>query len=92
MIAAYLAALLAVDTQVGLPGQLALGGLTWLVLLVAARPLPAERRAQVAVVICAATLAEVTGSISGASTRTGCTTCRRSFRRLMGSCSWPACR
>ena len=62
-IAAYLAALLAVDTQVELPGQLALGALTWLVLLAAARPLPAERRAQVAVVICAATVAEVTGSI-----------------------------
>jgi hypothetical protein len=62
-IAAYLAALLAVDTQVGLPGQLVLGGLTWVVLLVAARPLSAERRAQVAVVICAATVAEVTGSI-----------------------------
>jgi len=30
-IAAYLAALLAVDTQVELPGQLALGLLTWLV-------------------------------------------------------------
>jgi hypothetical protein len=62
-IAAYLAVLLAVDTQVDLPGQLALGGLTWLVLLAAARPLPAERRAQVAVVICAATVAELTGSI-----------------------------
>jgi hypothetical protein len=62
-IAAYLAVLLAVDTQVELPRQLALGGLTWLVLLVAARPLPAERRAQVAVVICAATVAELTGSI-----------------------------
>ena len=62
-IAAFLAALLAVDTQVELPGQLALGALTWIVLLVAAWPLPAERRAQVAVVICAATVAEVTGSI-----------------------------
>jgi hypothetical protein len=62
-IAAYLAALLAVDTQVDLHGQLVLGALTWLVLLAAARPLPAERRAQVAVVICAATVAEVTGSI-----------------------------
>ncbi|HLB19292.1 MAG TPA: hypothetical protein VK613_09190, partial [Gaiellaceae bacterium] len=62
-IAAYLAALLAVDTQVELAGQLALGLLTWLVLLAAARPLSAERRAQVAVVICAATVAEVTGSI-----------------------------
>ena len=63
LIAAYLAALLAVDTQVSLHGQLALGGLTWAVLALAARPLPVERRAQVAVVICAATVAEVTGSI-----------------------------
>jgi hypothetical protein len=63
LIAAFLAALLAVDTQVELPGQLALGALTWLVLLAAARPLSAERRAQVAVVICAATVAELTGSI-----------------------------
>jgi hypothetical protein len=63
LIAGYLAALLAVDTQVELPGQLVLGALTWIVLLVAARPLPAERRAQVAVVICAATVAELTGSI-----------------------------
>jgi hypothetical protein len=63
VIAGYLAALLAVDTQVDLPGQLLLGGVTWIALLVAARPLPAERRAQVAVVICAATVAELTGSI-----------------------------
>ena len=63
LLASYLAALLAVDTQVSLHGQLALGALTWIVLLVAARPLPVERRAQVAVVICAATVAEVTGSI-----------------------------
>jgi hypothetical protein len=62
-IAAYLATLLAVDTQVDLTGQLALGALTWIVLLAAARPLPAERRTQVAVVICAATVAELTGSI-----------------------------
>jgi hypothetical protein len=62
-IAAYLAALLAVDTQVDLHAQLGLGALTWVVLVVAARPLPPERRAQVAVVICAATVAEVTGSI-----------------------------
>ena len=62
-IAAYLAALLAVDTQVELHGQLVLGALTWIVLLIAARPLTAERRAQVAVVICAATVAELTGSI-----------------------------
>jgi hypothetical protein len=63
LIAAYLAALLAVDTQVDLHGQLVLGALTWLALLVAAKPLSTERRAQVAVVIAAATLAEVTGSI-----------------------------
>jgi hypothetical protein len=63
VIAGYLAALLAVDTQVDLSGQLVLGGLTWIALVVAARPLPVERRAQVAVVICAATVAELTGSI-----------------------------
>jgi hypothetical protein len=62
-IAAYLAVLLAVDTQVELPGQLVLGALTWIVLIAAAWPLSAERRAQVAVVICAATVAELTGSI-----------------------------
>jgi len=63
LIAGYLAALLAVDTQVDLHGQLVLGALTWIALLVAARPLPNERRLQVAVVICAATVAELTGSI-----------------------------
>ena len=63
LIAAYLAALLAVDMHVDLQGQLVLGALTWLALLVAAKTLSTERRAQVAVVICAATVAEVTGSI-----------------------------
>jgi hypothetical protein len=63
VIAAYLTALLAVDTQVDLPGQLVLGALTWIVLVAAAWSLPAERRAQVAIVICAATVAELTGSI-----------------------------
>jgi hypothetical protein len=62
-IAAYLAALLAVDTQVTLHQQIGLGALTWLVLLGVLRTLPAERRAQAAVVVCAATVAEVTGSI-----------------------------
>ena len=62
-IAAYLAALLWVDRYVDLHGQLVLGALTWVALVVAARPLPRERQAQVAVVICAATVAEVTGSI-----------------------------
>jgi hypothetical protein len=41
VIAAYLTALLAVDTQVDLSGQLALGALTWVVLVVAAWPLSA---------------------------------------------------
>jgi hypothetical protein len=63
LIAAYLAGLLAVDTQVDLHGQLVLGALTWIALLIAAKPLSAERRAQVAIVICAATVAELTGSI-----------------------------
>ena len=54
-LAGYLAALLAVDTQVGLRGQLLLAGACLLV--------SPERRAQVAVVVAAATLAEVTGSI-----------------------------
>jgi hypothetical protein len=62
-IAAYLAALLAVDTQVTLPEQLVLGALTWLMLLAVLWTLPAERRAQAVVVVCAATVAEVTGSI-----------------------------
>ena len=63
VIAAYLTALLAVDTQVDLPGQLALGALTWIVLVAAAWSLSAVRRAQVAIVVCAATVAELTGSI-----------------------------
>jgi hypothetical protein len=63
LIAGYLAALLAVDTQVDLHGQLVLGALTWGVLVAAAWTLPTERRLQVAVVICAATVAELTGSI-----------------------------
>jgi hypothetical protein len=63
LIAAYLAGLLAVDAQVDLHGQLVLGALTWVALLAAAKPLSTERRAQVAVVICAATVAELTGSI-----------------------------
>jgi hypothetical protein len=63
LIAGYLAALLAVDTQVDLRAQLLLGALTWLALVAAAWTLPPERRLQVAVVICAATVAELTGSI-----------------------------
>ena len=62
-LAVYLAALLAVDTQVGLRGQLVLGALTWVALLLACRSLPAERRAQAALVVVVATGAELTGSV-----------------------------
>jgi len=60
---AYLATLLAVDTQVGLHGQLVLGGATWLLLLAALRPLPALARAQALAVVVFATAGEVTGSL-----------------------------
>ncbi|HLY87301.1 MAG TPA: hypothetical protein VKO84_12455 [Gaiellaceae bacterium] len=60
---AYLAGLLALDTQVGLPGQLALGVLTFVVLAVALRPLPPLVRAQAIGVVLFATVGEVTGSL-----------------------------
>ena len=62
-LAAYLAALLAVDRYVDTREQLLLGLATWVVLGAALRGESAERGAQVAVVIGAATVAEVTGSI-----------------------------
>ena len=60
---AYIAVLLAVDTQVGLGVQIALGVLTWAVLLAAILPLAPIVRAQVIGVILFATVAEVTGSL-----------------------------
>ncbi len=60
---AFLTALLAADTQVGLRGQIGLGALTWLVLLAALRPLPALARAQALGVVIFATAGEVTGSL-----------------------------
>jgi hypothetical protein len=60
---AYLAGLLAVETQVGLHAQLALGVLTFLVLAAALRPLPALVRAQAIGVVLFATVGEVTGSL-----------------------------
>lgn len=60
---AYFTALLAIDTQVRLPGQLVLGAVTWGALGAVCALIPTERRAQVLVVVGAATLAEVTGSI-----------------------------
>jgi hypothetical protein len=61
---AYLAALLAVDTQVRLRGQLALGVLTFAVLAVALLPLSALVRAQAVGVVLFATVGEVTGSLA----------------------------
>src|SRR6185437_5702078 len=60
---AYLAGLLALDTQVGLHVQLTLGALTFLVLAVALRPLPPLVRAQAIGVVLFATVGEVTGSL-----------------------------
>jgi hypothetical protein len=60
---AYLAALLAIDTQVGLHVQYVLGVVTWMVLLAALRPLPALARAQALGVVVFATIGEVTGSL-----------------------------
>ena len=65
-IVGYLAALLLVDTRAGLPGQLALGVLTWLVLgwlLLRETPLV---RAQTTTSVCARTSA-VSGSSTHAS-------------------------
>ena len=59
----YLAALLAVDTQVGYRGQLLLGAVTWIVLLAALRPLAPLARAQTLGVVAFATIGEVTGSL-----------------------------
>lgn len=61
--AAYLAALLATDHFASFHGQLALGALTWLILLGVLVRAPIERRAQVLGVVCFATVGEVTGSI-----------------------------
>jgi hypothetical protein len=60
---AYLAALLAVDTQAGFRVQLALGALTWVVLIAGLRPLPPLARAQALAVVAFATAGEVTGSL-----------------------------
>jgi hypothetical protein len=59
----YLAALLAVDTQVSFHGQLALGAITFVILAAALRPLPPLLRAQTVGVVLFATVGEVTGSL-----------------------------
>ena len=63
LLPAYLAVLLAVDTQVGHSGQIALGVLTFAVLAVALRPLAALERGQAVGVVLFATVGEVTGSL-----------------------------
>jgi hypothetical protein len=60
---AYLAALLAVDTQVGADAQAGLGVVTFGVLLAALRPLAPLARAQTLGVVAFATVGEVTGSL-----------------------------
>ena len=63
LVPVYVALLLWVDRGVTLHEQYALGALTWLVLIAAAWTLSPQRRAQVAVVVVAATIGEVTGSL-----------------------------
>jgi hypothetical protein len=60
---AYLAGLLALDTQCGLHVQLGLGAVTFAVLAAAFRPLPPLVRAQAIGVVLFATVGEVTGSL-----------------------------
>jgi hypothetical protein len=62
-LAAYLAALLAVDTRASYPQQLVLGALTWAVLIACAWRHAPMRRAQLAGVVAFATVGEVTGSL-----------------------------
>jgi hypothetical protein len=61
---AYLAGLIALDTQVGLHVQLALGALTFGVLVAALWPLSPLVRAQAIGVVLFATVGEVTGSLA----------------------------
>jgi hypothetical protein len=61
-IPAYLFAFLAVDTG-GQGRQVAIAAVTWIVLAAACVPLAAEQRLRVALVVVAATIGEVTGSL-----------------------------
>jgi hypothetical protein len=60
---AFLATLLALDHFASFDEQLALGALTWAVLLFALRGAALDRKVQVVGVVCFATIGEVTGSI-----------------------------
>jgi FtsH-binding integral membrane protein len=61
--AAYLATLLALDHFEGYPEQLALGVVTWVVLIGALRQATLDRRAQALAVVAFATIGEATGSL-----------------------------
>jgi hypothetical protein len=61
--AAYLATLLALDHFAGYPEQLALGVVTWAVLLGALTQVSLDRRAQALAVVAFATIGEATGSL-----------------------------
>lgn len=61
--AAYLAALLAVDHYASWHEQLALGALTWVVLIAALTRFPAVQRVQALGVVIFATIGEITGAI-----------------------------
>ena len=61
--AAYLAALLALDHYASYPEQLALGVLTWVVLVAVLTQVSPERRVQALGVVAFATIGEVTGSL-----------------------------
>jgi hypothetical protein len=62
-IAAYIGAALAIEPFAGKTGELAIGVVTWLVLLVAVRPLAPRDRARVAAVVLIATGGEILGSL-----------------------------
>ena len=62
-VAAYLALLLWADRLVGVWGQVALGVVTWCVLLAVCRRLTPLRRTQALIVVGVATCGEITGSI-----------------------------
>jgi FtsH-binding integral membrane protein len=61
--AAYLATLLALDHFAGYPEQLALGVVTWAVLIAALTQVRLDRRAQALAVVAFATVGEATGSL-----------------------------
>jgi hypothetical protein len=62
-VAAYIGAALALEPHAGHSGELAIGVLTWLVLVAATKPLSARERGRVAAVVLVASAGEVLGSL-----------------------------